>query len=92
VNLAVNMQFEIEECNALGRAVPKLVSKMYRTKAESPRWDEAYHVARIAGKRLRELRQQIAEESAPWFDESAYTATKSTPDRQANKNTSTKEQ
>lgn len=66
------IQYHINQCNALGRALPKLTAKMYRTDPESRAWDEAYHVVQAVVMRWRDLQRQIAEETAPWFDGSAF--------------------
>ena len=65
--------FFVTECNALGRAVPKLWRETLRTKTSTPLWDEKYHVANACALKLSELRRRVIEESAPWFDNSAFT-------------------
>lgn len=67
--------YNIEQCNALARALPKLrrrVNSSNGPAADSPAWDEAYHVQEIVGREWRLLRWQIAEACTPWFDDSAF--------------------
>jgi hypothetical protein len=67
--------YEIEKCNALGRAVPKAWARLTSgrgPRADSPAWDEQYHVIEEAAKSWHALRRKLNEEVAPWFDGSAF--------------------
>ena len=69
--------YEIERCNALGRALPKAWRKIIGEtrggpKADSPAWHEQYHIHQSATQVWHELRRRLNEEVTPWFDNSAF--------------------
>lgn len=69
--------YEIEKCNALGRALPKAWRKLTGVtrggpRADSPAWQEAYHVYEEAIRSWHDLRRRLNDEVAPWFDNSAF--------------------
>lgn len=64
--------FHVEECNALGRALPKLYKSISSAPPKSPEWDEAYHVSAVAAIRWHKLRSMIAVECEPWFSGEAF--------------------
>lgn len=76
------VEFHVEACNALGRAVPKLSKKVTGGvfKSDSPAWEEAYHVMHAASLDLFRLRGRIANECEPWFDGSAFPKSKRASD------------
>lgn len=64
--------FHVSECNALGRAIPKLLRAMHTRKTNTTAWDEAFHVYYAAAEKHGTLRRLIAGECEPWFDNSAF--------------------
>ena len=66
--------YYVQECNALGRAIPRLLRAMHAKKPESLAWDEAYHVYYAVAEKHGAVRRRIAEEVQPWFDGSAFTS------------------
>ena len=71
--------YEIEKCNALGRALPKawrrLTSGRGGPKANSPAWEESYHLYEEATRSWCGLRDRLNKEVEPWFDNSAFAST-----------------
>lgn len=79
--------YAIEKCNALGRALPKAWRRLTSArgpKADSPAWEEAYHVYEEATRSWHELRNRLNKEVEPWFDNSAFIAPTSTKARDGN--------
>ena len=64
--------YHVQECNALCRAIPKLLRALHGKRADSPAWDEAYHVYYAVAEKHGAVRRRINEEVAPWFDGSAF--------------------
>lgn len=67
--------YDVERCNALGRALPKLRKRVIGPsgpKAESPAWNETYHVHKTVLMEWRQIRRDIAAACEPWFDDSSY--------------------
>jgi hypothetical protein len=62
----------VTECNALGRAIPRLLREMHSKDPGSPEWEEAYHVYYAAEDRRYNHRRRINAEVEPWFNESAF--------------------
>lgn len=67
--------YQVEKCNALGRAVPKLTKRLKGPtgpRGDSPAWDELWFVTETAAQEWKRLLREIDEACEPWFDNSTF--------------------